>query len=67
MLVGKVIGTVVATQVYEGAENLADGYGADGTMEPIEYAGMSTRQVDFETCRQILAEFLDNSFVVADP
>ena len=40
---------------------------ADGTMQPIDYAGMSTRQVDFETCRQILAEFLDNSFVVADP
>ena len=40
---------------------------ADGTMQPIEYAGMSTRQVDFEACRQILAEFLDNSFVVADP
>ena len=40
---------------------------ADGTMQPIDYAGMSTRQVDFEACRQILAEFLDNSFVVADP
>jgi LCP family protein required for cell wall assembly len=39
---------------------------ADDAMEPITYAGMSTRQVDFEKCRQVLADFLDNSFLVAD-
>ena len=38
----------------------------DESMEPITYAGMSTRQVDFEMCREVLYEFLDNSFVVAD-
>jgi polyisoprenyl-teichoic acid--peptidoglycan teichoic acid transferase len=39
---------------------------ADDAMEPITYAGMSTRQVDFEKCREILKDFLDNSFVVSD-
>jgi len=39
----------------------------DESMEPITYAGMSTRQVDFEACRQVLKEFMDNSFVVIDP
>ena len=39
---------------------------ADSAMEPITYAGMSTRQVDFEACRALLGEFLDNSFVVMD-
>lgn len=39
---------------------------ADSAMEPITYAGMSTRQVDFEACRALLREFLDNSFVVMD-
>ena len=35
-------------------------------MEPIVYAGMSTRQVDFELCRQRLAEFLDSGFSVVE-
>lgn len=35
-------------------------------MQPIWYAGMSTRQVDFEMCREALSDFLDNSFVVVD-
>jgi hypothetical protein len=35
-------------------------------MEPITYAGMSTRQVDFEKCREALSKFLDNSFLVMD-
>ena len=39
---------------------------ASDAMEPITYAGMSTRQVNFELCRERLAEFLDNSFVVMD-
>ena len=39
---------------------------ANEAMEPITYAGMSTRQVDFEKCREILKEFLDNSYVVVD-
>ena len=39
---------------------------ASDAMEPITYAGMSTRQVDFELCRERMAEFLDNSFVVMD-
>ncbi|MDD3212325.1 MAG: LCP family protein [Eubacteriales bacterium] len=39
---------------------------SDDAMEPITYAGMSTRQVDFEKCRQLLSDFLDNSFVVVD-
>ncbi len=39
---------------------------SDDAMEPITYAGMSTRQVDFERCRTLLAEFLDNSYVVVD-
>jgi polyisoprenyl-teichoic acid--peptidoglycan teichoic acid transferase len=39
---------------------------ANEAMVPITYAGMSTRQVNFELCRQILSEFLDNSFSVVD-
>ena len=39
---------------------------ANEAMKPITYAGMSTRQVDFPLCRQILSEFLDNSFTVVD-
>ena len=39
---------------------------ANDAMTPITYAGMSTRQVDFEKCRQLIKEFLDNSFVVVD-
>lgn len=35
-------------------------------MEPITYADMSTRQVDFARCREALQEFLDNTFAVAD-
>ncbi len=38
----------------------------DDAMEPIVYAGMTTRQVDFEKCRKVMEEFLDNSFVVVD-
>jgi polyisoprenyl-teichoic acid--peptidoglycan teichoic acid transferase len=37
---------------------------ADDAMEPITYAGMSTRQVDFEKCRAIIQEFLGDNFVV---
>lgn len=39
---------------------------ASDAMTPITYAGMSTRQVDFEKCRAVLKEFLDNSYVVVD-
>ena len=39
---------------------------ASDAMTPITYAGMSTREVDFEKCRALLKEFLDNSFVVVD-
>ncbi len=35
-------------------------------MEPIVYAGMSTRQVDFEKARELMADFLDDDFVVLD-
>ena len=35
-------------------------------LEPILFAGMMTRQVDFELSRQVLAEFLDDDFVVLD-
>jgi LCP family protein required for cell wall assembly len=38
----------------------------DEAMEPITYADMSTRQVDFEKSRNDLQAFLDNSFVVVD-
>ncbi len=35
-------------------------------MQPITYAGMSTRQVDFELCRTLLAQFLDSGFEVVE-
>ncbi len=35
-------------------------------MEPILYAGMTTRQVDFARAREKLSEFLDDDFVVVD-
>lgn len=38
----------------------------NAAMEPIVYAGMSTRQVDFELCRKLMEEFLDNGFDVVD-
>ncbi len=37
---------------------------ADDAMRPITYAGMSTRQVNFEKCREHIQEFLGNNFVV---
>lgn len=40
---------------------------ADEAMEPITYASMSTRQVDFALCREILQSFLNNSYEVVDP
>ena len=36
-------------------------------MQPIIYAGMSTRQVDFELAREKLAEFMDSGFSVMEP
>jgi LCP family protein required for cell wall assembly len=38
----------------------------DDAMESIIYAGMTTRQVDYEMCRDVLSKFLDNSFLVMD-
>lgn len=38
----------------------------DEAMEPITYAGMSTRQVDFTLCREKLDQFMVNNYVVAD-
>jgi len=39
----------------------------EDAMEPITYAGMATRQVDFEMCREALAEFLQEaSFEVSE-
>ena len=38
----------------------------DSAMESITYAGMSTRQIDFEVSRALLADFLDDDFVVVD-
>lgn len=35
-------------------------------MEDITYAGMMTRQVDFEYARKVLAEFLEQGFVVVE-
>ena len=35
-------------------------------MEDITYAGMATRQVDFELARQVLADFLKQNFEVMD-
>lgn len=35
-------------------------------MTPITYAGMMTRQVDFERAREILDDFLDDDFMVLD-
>lgn len=35
-------------------------------MEAIVYAGMTTRQVDFELSREVLSEFLDSTYVVVD-
>ncbi len=35
-------------------------------MEDITYAGMATRQVDFEYARQVLADFLEQGYAVMD-
>ncbi len=38
----------------------------EGAYSPINYAGMSTREIDFDACRQALWDFLENSFLVID-
>ena len=38
----------------------------DEGVEPVIYAGMSVKEVDFELCRKALYDFFDKSFVVVD-
>lgn len=38
----------------------------EGAYTPITYAGMSTREIDFEACRQAIWDYLENSFLVVD-
>lgn len=38
----------------------------DGAATPILYVGMTTQEVDFEACREALADYLENSFLVVD-
>ena len=66
MTVGDMIQAVGYALQVAGAEPEGIQMPADEAMEPITYAGMSTRQVDFEHCRALLQAFLDNSFVVVD-
>ncbi len=38
----------------------------EGAYTPITYAGMATREVDFDACRKAVWDYLENSFLVAD-
>ncbi len=38
----------------------------DGSYEAISYAGMAVQQADFEKCREALADYMENSFLVID-
>ena len=38
----------------------------EGAYTPITYAGMSTREIDFDACRTALWDYLENSFLVVD-
>ncbi len=38
----------------------------DGAYAPITYAGMATREIDFDICRQAIWDYLENSFLVVD-
>lgn len=38
----------------------------DGAATPITYAGMSAQEVDWEVCREAMADYLQNSFLVLD-
>lgn len=38
----------------------------DGAATPITYAGMSVQEIDWVACRQAMAEYLQNSFLVLD-
>ncbi|MBR4711996.1 MAG: LCP family protein [Clostridia bacterium] len=38
----------------------------DGAAHGITYAGMQTQEIDWDTCREAMADFLENSFLVLD-
>lgn len=38
----------------------------EGAYTPITYAGMATREVDFDACRQAVWDYLESSFLVLD-
>lgn len=38
----------------------------DGAVHPISYAGMSVQELDWPACREAMADFLQNSFLVID-
>lgn len=38
----------------------------DDAYTPINYAGMSTREIDFDKCRAAIADYLEKSFLVID-
>ena len=38
----------------------------DDAVQPIQYAGMAAQQVDWAACRQEMANYLENSFLVLD-
>jgi len=38
----------------------------DGAVTPITFASMAVQEVDWEVCRQVMADYLQNSFLVVD-
>ncbi len=38
----------------------------EGAYTPITYAGMSTREIDFDACRAAIWDYLENSYLVVD-
>ena len=59
--------TVEQLMVLRGVEPEGIQMPPEEAMQPITYAGMATRQVDFEYSRQVLSEFLESqSFDVVE-
>ena len=38
----------------------------DGAVTPITFASMAVQEIDWEACRQVMANYLQNSFLVVD-
>ena len=38
----------------------------DGAVHPITYVGMAAQELDWNVCREVMSDYLENSFLVMD-